>query len=305
MVLAGNGPLLYQLGAQLAAAGAKIVALLETEARYGAALPHLPHALAAGGYLAKGLGLIRAIKRAGVPIHRNVAGLKALGKDRLEGVEFACNGRVERLDCDVLCLHQGVIPNVQLAMAIPVKHEWNEPQQRRRPAIDVWGNTDVPGIAVAGDGAGIGGAEAAVHSGRIAAYEAAFALGRMDMQTREARAGVDCLGLGQASAHPAVPRRPLPPVVRHPGAGRRRHRLPVRGGHRRPGATRYARAVPGRTRSSPSPAPAWGPARAGCAPRRWRRSSPRNWASRLAEVGTYRVRFPIKPLTVGELATLE
>ena len=129
VVLAGNGPLLYQLGAQLVAAGAKVVAVLETGASLGAALPHLPHAIASGGYLMKGLGLISAMKKAGVPIRRNVSNLKALGKDKLEAVAFTQGGREQRLDCEVLCLHQGVVANVQLTQAIPTKHEWHEAQR--------------------------------------------------------------------------------------------------------------------------------------------------------------------------------
>jgi NADPH-dependent 2,4-dienoyl-CoA reductase/sulfur reductase-like enzyme len=305
VVLAGNGPLLYQLGAQLVAAGAKVVALLETEARYAAALPHLPHAIAAGGYLVKGYGLIAAIRKAGVPIRRNVTGLKALGKDRVEAVAFTAGGRQERLDCAVLCLHQGVVPNVQLTMAIPTRHEWSAAQHCWRPAIDVWGNTDVPGIAVAGDGAGIGGAEAAVHSGRIAAYEAAFALGKMDMQTREVRAGPDCLAWAR---HLRI--RPFLDALYPPS---RSIQVPaddvticrceeVTAGQVRD-AVRQGGTGPNQVKSF---------TRSGMGPCQGRMCAltvseviAAELGKSMEEVGTYRVRFPIKPLTVGELATLE
>ena len=305
VVLAGNGPLLYQLGFQLVSAGAKVVALLETEARYAAALPHLPHAIGAGGYLAKGMGLIRAIRKAGVPIQRNVAGLKALGKDRVEAVGFTTAGREARLDCDVLCLHQGVVANAQLTLAIPTMHEWNEAQHCWRPVTDVWGNTDVEGIAVAGDCAGIGGAEAAAHAGRIAAYEAAFALGKMDRQTREVRAGADCLAWAK---HMRI--RPFLDALYPPS---RAIAVPaddvtvcrceeVTAGDVR-AAVRQGGSGPNQVKSF---------TRTGMGPCQGRMCAltvseviAAELGKPVAEVGTYRIRFPIKPLTVGELASLE
>jgi len=305
VVLAGNGPLLYQLGAQLVAAGARVAALLETEARYGAALPYLAGALGAFGTLAKGIGLIRAIKAAGVPIRRNVTDLKAIGKDRVEAVEFASGGRTERIACAVLCLHQGVVANVQLTMAIPVKHEWSAAQHCWRPVTDAWGNTEVPGVAVAGDCGGIGGADAAAHAGRIAAYEAAHALGRIDTPTRDTRATDDRRGLER---HLRL--RPFLDALYPPS---RAIQVPaddvtlcrceeVTAGQVRD-AVRQGGTGPNQVKSF---------TRSGMGPCQGRMCAltvsqviAAELGTSMAEVGTYRVRFPIKPLTVGELATLE
>jgi NADPH-dependent 2,4-dienoyl-CoA reductase/sulfur reductase-like enzyme len=305
VVLAGNGPLLYQLGAQLVAAGAKVVAVLETEARYGAALPHLGGALGAMGTLAKGIGLIRTIKGAGVPIRRNVTGLKAIGKDQVEAVEFSSGGRAERLACAVLCLHQGVVANVQLTMAIPTKHAWSEAQQCWRPVTDVWGNTDMAGVAVAGDCGGIGGADAAAHAGRIAAYEAARALGRLDTSTRDTRATDDRRGLERhlrirpfldalypASRDILVPADDVT-LCRCEEVTAGQVRDAVRQGGTGPNQVKSF------TRTGMGP----------CQGRMCALTVSQVIAAELgksmAEVGTYRVRFPIKPLTVGELASLE
>jgi len=72
----------------------------------------------------------------------------------------------------LLLLHQGVVPNVNLAMAAGVEHRWDERQLCWSPVLDAAGATSVEGIAIAGDGAGIGGAGAAVVRGRIAARAA-------------------------------------------------------------------------------------------------------------------------------------
>jgi bacterioferritin-associated ferredoxin len=68
-------------------------------------------------------------------------------------------------------LHQGVVPHVNLAMAAGVKHQWDNVQACFRPLLDESGNTNVYGIMIAGDGAGIGGAESAAERGRLAAID--------------------------------------------------------------------------------------------------------------------------------------
>jgi bacterioferritin-associated ferredoxin len=69
-----------------------------------------------------------------------------------------------------------VVPNVNLAMAAGVKHAWDEVQLCFAPVLDADFGTSVEGIAIAGDGAGIGGAWAAYERGRIAARAAVAAL---------------------------------------------------------------------------------------------------------------------------------
>jgi bacterioferritin-associated ferredoxin len=64
-----------------------------------------------------------------------------------------------------------------------------------RPETDAFGATSSPLVAVAGDGAGIAGARAAVHRGRLAALDAAFQLGRISRQERDARARADLAAL--------------------------------------------------------------------------------------------------------------
>jgi bacterioferritin-associated ferredoxin len=190
VVLAGLGPLVWQLAQQYARAGVPITAILETVPRdyFLRAAPLLPWALTAGDEVRKGLGLIRAVKRSGTRIERGVTGLRALGGKRLEAVEFTRGGRAETIPTPLLLLHQGVVPDANLVMSIGCRHTWDEGQLCWRPALDEWGRTDVDGIAVAGDGAGIGGARAAEHTGRLAALDAAHALGRIERAARDRQA---------------------------------------------------------------------------------------------------------------------
>ncbi len=170
-VLAGSGPLLWLLAAQILRAGGRVEAMLDTTPRRNwlLAAPHVPDFLLSP-YWAKGLALLREVK-AKVPVHR-ASRLEAVGEDRLR--EVAWDGG--RLPADLLLLHQGVVPNVNLANAAGAAHEWNERQLCFQPVLDEEFGTTVPGIAVAGDGAGIGGGTAAAERGRLAAIAAVRAL---------------------------------------------------------------------------------------------------------------------------------
>jgi bacterioferritin-associated ferredoxin len=113
-----------------------------------------------------------------VRVVTRVSAIKAEGADSLGQIAFwRGSADSERIAADVLLLHQGVVPNVNLAMSAGVTHSWSDRQLCFLPEVDPWGGTGIDGIAIAGDGAGIAGAEAAVERGRLAGYAAARALG--------------------------------------------------------------------------------------------------------------------------------
>ena len=170
-VMAGNGPLLWLLAAQILRAGGKIEAILDTSSKLNwlRAAMHLPDFLLSP-YFRKGLALLREVK-ARVPIY-SVREIAAVGTDKLK--EVVADGR--RIPADLLLLHQGVVPNVNLAVAAGVAHRWHKRQLCFMPVVDADFQSSVPGIAVAGDGAGIAGGTAAAERGRIAAIAAVRAL---------------------------------------------------------------------------------------------------------------------------------
>jgi NADPH-dependent 2,4-dienoyl-CoA reductase/sulfur reductase-like enzyme len=175
-VIAGQGPLLWLLAAQVLRLGGRIDRILDTTERrnYFAALPHM-FAFLTSPYFAKGLAMMREV-RAKVPVVRGVSELAAAGDGQLATVNYLAGGRSETMPADLLLLHQGVVPNVNLAMAAGIEHRWDERQLCWSPRLEQNGNSSIDGIAVAGDGAGIGGASAAVFRGRIAARAAVDAL---------------------------------------------------------------------------------------------------------------------------------
>jgi NADPH-dependent 2,4-dienoyl-CoA reductase/sulfur reductase-like enzyme len=188
VVVAGSGPLLYLLTAQLRAAGAKISVMLDTTPleNWGRAIGHAPGFLRSP-YLGKGLKLLLGAHR-GMRIVRGVTALSAEGDGRVKGVRFRRGSKEEELPCDVLLLHQGVVPNINLANAVGCALDWDEDQLTWVPRTDEWFETSVKGFAIAGDGAGIGGAESAALRGRLAALGAGHRLGRLSAQDRDQRA---------------------------------------------------------------------------------------------------------------------
>ena len=174
-IIAGCGPLPWLIAWQYLNAGARIDAILETARGDGDAWRHAP-AFATSPYFLKGLRMMLAVRRR-VRVISSVTELRAEGSDRLEAVVYrTMRGSEQRLPVDNLFLHQGVVPNVNLAMAAGIEHRWDDVQLCFSPVLDPDGGSAVPGIAIAGDGAGIAGAEAAQVRGMLAGLAAVRAL---------------------------------------------------------------------------------------------------------------------------------
>jgi thioredoxin reductase len=206
-LLAGCGPLLWLLAWQYLNAGVRLHAILDTAlaANWRRAMRHAA-AFVASPYLAKGLRLMFDVRRE-VRVVPRVVEIAAEGGERIEAVIYrTARGRSERLPADMLLLHQGVVPNVNLAMSANIAHRWSEEQLCWVPCVDSYGSTTVPHIAVAGDGAGIAGAEVAEARGRLAAVttiralKEEFPVGELERAARKlldryqrGRAFLDCL----------------------------------------------------------------------------------------------------------------
>ena len=189
IVLAGAGPLLLLVACQLLDAGADVVGVVETSPGHNRvrALRHLPAALAAWPYLAKGLRMMMRLRKSGILWFAQAQALEIQGADCAQALVFQAGGRTQRVDADCVLLHHGVIPNTQLSRLLRVDHRWDDRQLAWQVVTDTFGQTSRPGLRVAGDGAAIGGALAAEASGALAALGAAHQLGRLtddDFATR-------------------------------------------------------------------------------------------------------------------------
>jgi NADPH-dependent 2,4-dienoyl-CoA reductase/sulfur reductase-like enzyme len=308
VVIAGAGPLLLLVARQLADAGAEITAVLETTGTvdYLAALPTLPAALRAQTYLRKGIAMRRSLRMAKIPIYSGVSALAAVGGDRLEAIRFMHRGKSREISAGTVLLHHGVVPNVQITRQLGCDHAWDEAQRCWRPVLDDWYNASIPGVAVAGDGGGIAGAEAAALAGRIAALEAVHTLGRISTAERDAKAAPLRRELaGHLAIRPLLDALYRPPqeILAPPGAAT----VVCRCEEVTAGAIRDAVAL-GAT--GPNQMKAY--LRCGMGPCQGRLcgltvseiiAEARD--TTVAETGYYRIRPPIKPVTLGELAGID
>ena len=187
VVLAGTGPLLYLVTCHLAECGVDVKAVLDTRAfgDYLNAVPWLPRAVQAPGYLLKGLQMRAQILRRRIPHYHAVRDLRASGSNRIEAVSFKKNGQTHSIETDLLLLHDGVVPNTQMTRQLECDHVWNPLQRYWRPELDRWGNTSVANISVAGDTSGIYGAKSARIAGELAAVDTAFCLGVISSEEKE------------------------------------------------------------------------------------------------------------------------
>lgn len=187
VLLAGTGPLLLLLAWQYLQAGISITGLLDTAPRDNIrrCLRFLPKSLFALEYFAKAYQMHKAIRRAGVPVYKHVNSIRACGQNDLDTVRFNSNSVFHEIEAELLFLHQGVIPNLHSALAAGCDLKWSHEQLCWQVEADPWGGTSCEGIYVAGDNQAIGGATVAELRGKICALKVLHDLGYLsDRQMR-------------------------------------------------------------------------------------------------------------------------
>lgn len=300
--LCGAGPLPLLYAHQILALGGRVDGIVDTSdpAQRMRALRHLPRALRDWRSLAKGARWIRGLRRSGLRIVRGATDLSAGGGDSLTHLSFRQGGKAERVDAALLLTHEGVIPSVHATLALGCAHDWHAGQRYLAPRLDGWGETSIGGLFVAGDGAGIGGADAAVARGGLAALGIARTLGVVGTEAR--RGGYD------AALARALATRPLLDSLYPAPARRLPDELIV---------CRCEEVTAGRVREAaragaPDPNQVKAATRAGMGPCQGRQCG--YTVSRLiaeehgladGHAGFFNIRPPLKPVTLGALAALE
>jgi len=182
LVLAGCGPLLYLLAWQYLRAGVSIEAVVDTTrlSDYMRAARYFTRALRGWRDLAKGLKLVTTLQRHQVPVFSGATELSIDGDTAVTGIAFGHRGKRKRVAASLVLLHQGVVPNTQFSWSIGAKHRWNEKQLCWQPEADEWGRLGETSVYVAGDSRGIVGAQASAVQGRLAALAIAARLGYLN-----------------------------------------------------------------------------------------------------------------------------
>ncbi|MBB6576209.1 NADPH-dependent 2,4-dienoyl-CoA reductase/sulfur reductase-like enzyme [Comamonas odontotermitis] len=172
VVFAGTGPLLYLVAYQYAKAGGKVCAVLDTAPsvqRYKAA----PAMLAQPAVTAKGVYYVSWLMFHNVPVHHGVQLLRAeggAGNERVQALVWKdAQGAEQRTACSAVGLGYALRPETQLPDLLGCEFAFAPLHRCHVPQTDADRRSSVPGVYLAGDGAGIMGADAAEMSGELAA----------------------------------------------------------------------------------------------------------------------------------------
>ncbi|MFF5970511.1 NAD(P)/FAD-dependent oxidoreductase [Streptomyces sp. NPDC012769] len=182
-VVAGSGPLLLAVAASLAAAGARVPAVVEAAA-YGGYARSTGTLLRNPAKLAEGARFGAALARRQVRLLTRHAVVEAHGTKRVEAVTVArldrdwrpVPGTGRRIPCDSVAVGHGLVPELSLATALGCA---TRTAADGTVALDLTDNqrTSVPGVWSAGETGGVGGAQLALVEGELAARSIAGALG--------------------------------------------------------------------------------------------------------------------------------
>ena len=168
VVFIGSGPLLYLVAWQYLKAGVTIAGVLDC-APFSAKFALMRGLALQPRAVLLGMKYVAELRLAGVPIRYGVEAPAVLGSTRVTGIEWREAGRAHHLACDGIGYGLALRSETQLADLAGCSFAFSERDRAHLPVQDIAGRTGVPGVYLAGDGAGIMGADAAELTGERAA----------------------------------------------------------------------------------------------------------------------------------------
>ncbi|HET7098040.1 MAG TPA: NAD(P)/FAD-dependent oxidoreductase [Casimicrobiaceae bacterium] len=304
IVLAGTGLLLWELAAEYLEVGVALEALAVTtpRAQRWRALSGVWRVIASPDFL-RGLALEQHVRRR-VRVIRNVTSIVARGAGRVEALELETARGIEVLRAEALVLHQGLVPEMNFGSAIGCAYRWNDAQACFEPVVDAWGGSTLAGVFFAGDAAAIAGAAAAKASGELTALAVANALGRIDSKARDGAAEKP-----RAALRRALRARGFSDVLHRPADVYRIPRGDTIACRCENVTAEHVLATVRQGASGPNQVKAF--TRCGMGPCQGRACGltvteliAREKKVSPAEVGYFRLRWPVKPIALRELAAL-
>lgn len=185
VLVAGVGPLLYAVAAGICAAGGQVASVVDLS-RPSEWAAHLPALASRPDLLRRGLQWVWRLKSAGVRLCFGHTVTDITGDDRVReaGItrvdpNWQPVGRPERIAVDAVAIGHGLTPATETARLIGVPHVYRADRGGFVPQMGTDRATALPNVYIAGDCAGISGAAAAEHSGRLAGLRAARDLGAL------------------------------------------------------------------------------------------------------------------------------
>ena len=128
--------------------------------------------------LRQGIGMLIALRRAGVPVIHGARLTAIEGETQARAALVATPAGERRITADVVALNLGFQPEVGLARALGAAHRFEDRGLGYLVTeTDAEGRTSLPGVFAVGDGAALGGSRVAMARGRLAGLAAARELG--------------------------------------------------------------------------------------------------------------------------------
>jgi bacterioferritin-associated ferredoxin len=158
-------------------AGATVVGVLDT-ASSAAKRSALKGLAASARTLAKGLYYRGWLAARGIAVEESVAPIEIAGDGAVASIAYCVNGAERRIECDAVALGFGLRSETQLADLAGCRFRFDADAGQWLPERTVDGETSVAGVYVAGDGAGIAGADAAELAGERVGLAIAARCGR-------------------------------------------------------------------------------------------------------------------------------
>ena len=163
VVIAGSGPLLLAVAEGMRKHGARVAVIAEQAPRlrvfrFGLGLARRPDKLWQAFQIKARLS--------GTPYRCGVWPVRAQGDAQVREATLTDGQRTWTEPCDLLACGFGLVPNVELPLALGcgLKGDFVD--------VDDWQATSVPGVYCAGEPIGIGGVDCALVEGQIAGYAA-------------------------------------------------------------------------------------------------------------------------------------
>jgi len=184
----GTGPLLYLVAYQYARAGVAVAAVLDTSSLRDH-LSALPGLLRIPSLFAKGLMYMAYLRARGVTMMTNVRPLRVEGTDRVAAIVLGAAGTQEtiRIPCDAIGYGLGLRSETQLASILGCEFAFDERDRAWLPVRSQSLRSSIAHVYLAGDGAGIMGADAAELAGERSALALLEDLGQPVDRQRAAK----------------------------------------------------------------------------------------------------------------------
>jgi NADPH-dependent 2,4-dienoyl-CoA reductase/sulfur reductase-like enzyme len=184
VAVGGTGPFLLPVAAGLARRGVDVAGVFEANRPLGW-LRHAPAVMRAAGKLVEGADYAAVLARNRIGLHTRRAIVAAHGDDKVHAVTVArldpawrvVRGSARTVACDAVAVGWGFVPQIELALGLGCATRIDL-DGSLVAVVDERQASTVPGLFLAGEVCGVGGAALAVIEGEISGRAAAAWLGR-------------------------------------------------------------------------------------------------------------------------------